>query len=123
MENKTTEVFGANVERLPLKDLIKELDRVDRNGNCDRPRGDHHSSDAGQQFRIYADLADHTDCFMGITFMMVTNRLAIVTGMPTIHAIRKYYGPVAAGFVGICVGLWHVLFFYEWGTSQEPAPV
>ena len=27
--------------------------------------------------------------FMGITFMMVTNRLAIVTGMPTIHAIRK----------------------------------
>jgi len=27
MENKTTEVFGANVERLPLKDLIKELDR------------------------------------------------------------------------------------------------
>ena len=38
---------------------------VDRNGNCDRPRGDHHSSDAGQQFRIYADLADHTDCFYG----------------------------------------------------------
>ena len=41
--------------------------------------------------------------FMGITFMMVTNRLAIITGMPTIHAIRKYYGPVAAGFVGVAV--------------------
>ena len=66
MENKTTEVFGANVERLPLKDLIKKnWTGVDRNGNCDRPRGDHHSSDAGQQFRIYADLADHTDCFYG----------------------------------------------------------
>ena len=25
MENKTTEVFGANVERLPLKDLIKRI--------------------------------------------------------------------------------------------------
>lgn len=41
--------------------------------------------------------------FMGITFMMVTNRLAITTGLPTIHAIRKYYGPVASAVVGIAV--------------------
>ena len=43
--------------------------------------------------------------FMGMTFMMVTNRLAIVTGMPTIHAIRKYYGPVASGIVSIATFL------------------
>lgn len=66
MENKTTEVFGANVERLPLKDLIKRIGPgLIATGIGDRPRGDHHSSDAGQQFRIYADLADHTDCFYG----------------------------------------------------------
>lgn len=48
--------------------------------------------------------------FMGITFMMTTNWLAIVTGMPTIHAIRKYFGSVAAGVVGVAVFL-ACLFF------------
>ena len=47
---------------------------------------------------------------MGITFMMTTNWLAIVTGMPTIHAIRKYFGSVAAGVVGVAVFL-ACLFF------------
>ncbi len=66
MENKTTEVFGANVERLPLKDLIKRIGPgLIATGIVIGPGGDHHSSDAGQQFRIYADLADHTDCFYG----------------------------------------------------------
>ena len=32
---------------------------------------------------------------------MTTNRLAIMTGMPTIHAIRKYCGPVASGVVSV----------------------
>ena len=48
--------------------------------------------------------------FMGITFMMTTNWLAIVTGMLTIHAIRKYFGSVAAGVVGVAVFL-ACLFF------------
>ena len=47
---------------------------------------------------------------MGITFMLTTNRLAITTGMPTIHAIRKYYGPVASGIVSVAVFL-SCLFF------------
>lgn len=41
--------------------------------------------------------------FMGITFMLTTNRLAITTGMLTIHAIRQYYGPVAFGIVSVAV--------------------
>ena len=60
--------------------------------------------------------------FMGITFMMVTNRLAIVTGMPTIHAIRKYYGPVAAGFVGIALFM-ACLFFTMGNISGTGAGV
>ena len=48
--------------------------------------------------------------FMGITFMMTTNRLAITTGLPTIHAIRKYFGPVASTVVGCAVFL-ACLFF------------
>lgn len=60
--------------------------------------------------------------FMGITFMMVTNRLAIVTGMPTIHAIRKYYGPVVAGFVGIALFM-ACLFFTMGNISGTGAGV
>lgn len=39
--------------------------------------------------------------FMGATFILVSYRLSMMTGMPTIAAIRKYYGNAAAGFVGI----------------------
>lgn len=39
--------------------------------------------------------------FMGTTFIMVCYRLSMLTGMPTVHAIRHYYGAGAAGFVGV----------------------
>lgn len=39
--------------------------------------------------------------FMGITFMLATYRISMLTGMPIIHAINHYYGKIAAGFVGI----------------------
>lgn len=39
--------------------------------------------------------------FMGTTFILVAYRLAMATGMPTIDAIRKYYGNAAATFVGL----------------------
>lgn len=43
--------------------------------------------------------------FMGITFMITTYRITLLTGLPTIHAIRKYYGPGAAKFVGLATFL------------------
>lgn len=43
--------------------------------------------------------------FMGTIYVMVTYRLSLLTGMPTIHAIRKYYGPVASGFTSIALFL------------------
>ncbi|MCS5932111.1 divalent metal cation transporter [Klebsiella pneumoniae subsp. pneumoniae] len=30
--------------------------------------------------------------FMGITFMLTTYRISMLTGMPSIEAIRHYYG-------------------------------
>ncbi len=48
--------------------------------------------------------------FMGVTFMLVSYRIAMLTGMPIIHAIRHYYGKVAAGFVGTALFL-ACLFF------------
>ncbi|MBE5987573.1 MAG: divalent metal cation transporter [Paenibacillaceae bacterium] len=39
--------------------------------------------------------------FMGVTFLLTTYRIALLTGKPIIHAIRHYYGGKAAAFVGI----------------------
>lgn len=43
--------------------------------------------------------------FMGSTYILVTYRLSMLTGMPTIHAIRHYYGKFAAGFTGFTLFL------------------
>lgn len=43
--------------------------------------------------------------FMGITFMLTTYRIGMLTGMPIIHAINHYYGRFAAAFVGMATFL------------------
>jgi len=53
---------------------------------------------------------------------MSTNRLAILTGLPTIHAIRKYYGPLASTIVGITTFL-ACLFFTIGNISGTGAGV
>ena len=48
--------------------------------------------------------------FMGITFMLTSYRISMLTGMPIIHAIRHYYGNAAAVIVGAATFL-SCLFF------------
>lgn len=48
--------------------------------------------------------------FMGITFMLTTYRISMLTGKPIIHAIREYYGKGAAFIVGAATFL-SCLFF------------
>ena len=48
--------------------------------------------------------------FMGSVYVMTTYRLSMLTGMPTLHAIRKYYGKGAAAFTGVALFL-TCLFF------------
>lgn len=43
--------------------------------------------------------------FMGTTYVLVTYRLSMLTGMPTLHAIRHYYGKGASAFTGIALFL------------------
>lgn len=52
--------------------------------------------------------------FMGITFMLTTYRIGMLTGMPIIHAIRHYYGKTAAVFVGLATFL--SCFFFTLGN-------
>ena len=47
---------------------------------------------------------------MGVTFMLTSYRISMLTGMPILHAIRHYYGKVASGFCGVALFL-SCLFF------------
>lgn len=103
--------FGSDVKRLPLKDLLKRIGPgLIATGIVIGPGAVTTASMIGANYGYDLMWLFFPIIFMGTTFMMVTNRLAIVTGMPTIHAIRKYYGPVASGIVG-CAMFLSCLFF------------
>ncbi|MGO4890424.1 Nramp family divalent metal transporter [Anaerobacillus sp. MEB173] len=48
--------------------------------------------------------------FMGISFLLTTYRITLLTGMPSLHAIRHYYGSSAAKVVGVATFLSCVFF-------------
>lgn len=104
-------VFGADIKRLPLKDLVKRIGPgLIATGIVIGPGAVTTASMLGADYGYQLMWLFIPIVFMGITFMLTTNRLAIVSGLPTIHAIRKYYGPVASGVVSIAVFL-SCLFF------------
>lgn len=43
--------------------------------------------------------------FMGCSFILTIYRISTLTGLPFLHAIRKYYGAFASGFVGFATFL------------------
>lgn len=86
-------VFGSDIKRLPFKDLIKRIGPgLIATGIVIGPGAVTTSAMLGANYGYALIWLIFPIIFMGITFMMVTNRLAITTGLPTIHAIRKYYG-------------------------------
>lgn len=107
--NETT--FGANIKRLPLKDLLKRIGPgLISTGIVIGPGAITTAAMLGANYGYALLWIMIPIIFMSITFMMTTNRLAIMTEMPTIHAIRKYYGPVASGIVSVATFL-ACLFF------------
>lgn len=95
-------VFGTDVPRLPMKELLKRIGPgLIATGIVIGPGAITTAAMLGSNYGYSLIWLLIPIIFMGITFMMVTNRLAILTGLPTIHAIRKYYGPIASGVVGI----------------------
>lgn len=104
-------LIGENVKRLPIKELLKRVGPgLIATGIVIGPGAVTTSAMLGAKYGYALVWLIIPIIFMGITFMMTTNRLAIITGMPSIHAIRKYYGPVASGIVGIAIFL-ACLFF------------
>ncbi len=110
-KREKTPVFGQDVKRLPLKDLVKRIGPgLIATGIVIGPGAVTTASMLGASYGYDLVWLFIPIIFMGITFMLTTNRLAITTGMPTIHAIRQYYGPVASGIVSVAVFL-SCLFF------------
>lgn len=110
-KNGSQTAFGADVKRLPVKELVKRIGPgLIATGIVIGPGAVTTSAMLGANYGYDLIWLILPIIFMGITFMMTTNRLAIVTGLPTIHAIRKYYGPVASGVVSVAVFL-SCLFF------------
>lgn len=103
--------FGTDIKRLPIKDLVKRIGPgLISTGIVIGPGAVTTAAMLGSSYGYSLLWIIIPIIFMGITFMMTTNRLAIMTGIPTIHAIRKYYGPVAAGVVSVATFL-ACLFF------------
>lgn len=103
--------IGEDVKRLPLKELVKRIGPgLIATGIVIGPGAVTTSAMLGADYGYALIWLIIPIIFMGITFMMTTNRLAIVTELPTIHAIRKYYGPIASGIVSVAVFL-SCLFF------------
>ena len=100
--SENNQVFGSDIQRLPLKDLVKRIGPgLIATGIVIGPGAITTAAMLGANYGYALLWIMIPIIFMGITFMMTTNRLAIMTGMPTIHAIRKYYGPIASGVVSV----------------------
>ena len=121
-ENKD-EVFGSQIKRLPILELLKRIGPgLIATGIVIGPGAITTAAMLGSNYGYSLIWLMFPIIFMGITFMMSTNRLAIITGLPTIHAIRKYYGKGASIFVGITLFL-ACLFFTMGNISGTGAGV
>ncbi|WP_019138630.1 Nramp family divalent metal transporter [Peptoniphilus timonensis] len=99
MDNK--KLYGEDIKKLPFKELIKRIGPgLIATGIVIGPGAVTTAAMLGGNYGYDLIWLLIPIIFMGITFMMVTNRLAITTGFPTIHTIHKYYGPIASGIVG-----------------------
>lgn len=110
-ENKNTGLIGDDVKRLPIGQLLKRIGPgLIATGIVIGPGAVTTAAMLGANYGYALLWLMFPIVFMGITFVMTTNWLAITTGMPTIHAIRKYYGKAGALVVGIALFL-ACLFF------------
>ena len=112
MEEKKTEgLIGEGVKTLPIGQLLKRIGPgLIATGIVIGPGAVTTAAMLGANYGYALLWLIFPIIFMGITFVMTTNWLAITTGMPTIHAIRKYFGKTGAVIVGIALFL-ACLFF------------
>lgn len=100
-----------NVEKLPFKELIKRIGPgIILTGVVIGPGAITTAAMLGAQYGYSLLWILIPIIFMGVSFLLTTYRITLLTGMPSIHAIRHYYGPLAAKIVGIATFLSCVFF-------------
>lgn len=95
-------VHESNIRRLPFKDLMKRIGPgIILAGIVIGPGAITTASMVGAMYGYSLLWIMIPIAFMGISFLLTTYRVALLTGMPALHAIRHYFGPLAAQIVGI----------------------
>lgn len=98
-------------EKLPFKDLIKRIGPgIILTGVVIGPGAITTAAMLGAQYGYSLIWILIPIAFMGMSFLLTTYRIALLTGLPSIHAIRHYYGSFAAKVVGIATFLSCVFF-------------
>lgn len=108
-------VDGKEVKRLPFGELLKRVGPgIILAGVVIGPGNITTSAMLGANYGYQMIWLLIPIAFLGITFMLTTYRIGMLTGMPIIHAIRRYYGKTAAAFVGAATFL--ACFFFTLGN-------
>lgn len=112
MEEKREETFDpSKVKKLSFVEILKKVGPgIILSGIVIGPGAITTAANLGSSYGYSLMWLYILVAFMGSVYVMTTYRLSMLTGMPTLHAIRKYYGPFAAGFTGIALFL-TCLFF------------
>lgn len=102
MATETTNEDLKEVKRLPMRDLVKRIGPgMILTGVVIGPGSITTASVIGARFGYDLFWLFIPVFIMSVSFMLVNYRIAMLTGMPILQAIRHYYGKVAAAIVGI----------------------
>ena len=110
-EVENTGFDPANVKKLSAKEIIKRVGPgIVLTGVVIGPGNITTSAMIGANYGYDLIWLIIPIMFMGVTFMLTSYRISMLTGMPILHAIRHYYGKTAAAFCGVALFL-SCLFF------------
>lgn len=107
MGNTQNEVFDeTKVRKLTFMELVKKVGPgIILTGIVIGPGAITTASSIGAQYGYSLVWLYILIAFMGTTYVLSTYRLSMLTGMPTLHAIRHFYGKGASIFTGVALFL------------------
>lgn len=104
MESGKTKYYEDNIKKLPLKERLKLAGpNMILTGIVIGPGAITTASMIGARYGYTLIWLFLLIAFMGTTFIMTTNHLFLMTGLPIIDAIRKYYGKFVSMFVSLAL--------------------
>lgn len=104
MDKSSITYYEDGIQKIPLKERMKQVGpNMILTGIVIGPGALTTAAMLGSKYGYQLVWLFFLIAFMGITFVLTTNHISLMTGMPILHAIRKYYGKFAASFVGVAL--------------------